>query len=130
MSKTKFIYIAILMMLPFEGISQEMVNDLQNILIRNVTVIDQTGRTDEVVVNLLIKQNKLNLVTKDKVEMKQADITFDAKNGYVLGQLEVGELAGFIILGEDPRRQHPENCVNEVRQKDRTFYIRLKNTQL
>jgi phosphate-selective porin OprO/OprP len=103
MSKTKFIYIAILMMLPFEGISQEMVNDLQNILIRNVTVIDQTGRTDEVVVNLLIKQNKLNLVTKDKVEMKQADITFDAKNGYVLGQLEVGELAGFIILGEDPR---------------------------
>jgi hypothetical protein len=26
--------------------------------------------------------------------------------------------------------QHPENCVNEVRQKDRTFYIRLKNTQL
>jgi hypothetical protein len=25
--------------------------------------------------------------------------------------------------------QHPENCVNEVRQKDRTFYIRLKNTQ-
>jgi hypothetical protein len=27
-------------------------------------------------------------------------------------------------------RQQPENCVNEVRQKDRTFYIRLKNTQL
>jgi hypothetical protein len=27
-------------------------------------------------------------------------------------------------------RQYPENCVNEVRQKDRTFYIRLKNTQL
>jgi phosphate-selective porin OprO/OprP len=91
------------MMIPFGGISQEMVNDLQNILIRNVTVIDQTGRTDDVVVNLLIKQKKLNLVTKDKVEMKQADITFDAKNGYVLGQLEVGELAGFIILGEDPR---------------------------
>jgi hypothetical protein len=22
-------------------------------------------------------------------------------------------------------RQHPENCVNEVRQKDRTFYIRV-----
>jgi hypothetical protein len=29
-----------------------------------------------------------------------------------------------------PDRQYPENCVNEVRQKDRTFYIRLKNTQL
>jgi hypothetical protein len=28
------------------------------------------------------------------------------------------------------RWQYPENCVNEVRQKDRTFYIRLKNTQL
>jgi hypothetical protein len=28
------------------------------------------------------------------------------------------------------KRQYPENCVNEVRQKDRTFYIRLKNTQL
>jgi putative transposase len=34
------------------------------------------------------------------------------------------------IPGFQFKRQHPENCVNEVRQKDRTFYIRLKNTQL
>jgi hypothetical protein len=36
----------------------------------------------------------------------------------------------FIILPFVNKRQYPENCVNEVRQKDRTFYIRLKNTQL
>jgi hypothetical protein len=36
-------------------------------------------------------------------------------------------LKGAILL---KKWQHPENCVNEVRQKDRTFYIRLKNTQL
>jgi len=104
MLKTKFLYIAILMMIPFLVISQDMINDLQNILIRNVTVIDQAGASQDVVVSILIRDKKLKLVTRDKVDLKQADIAFDAKGGYILGQIEVGSEAGFIILDQDPRK--------------------------
>ena len=103
MSKTKFLYTAILMMIPFWGISQEMVNDLQNILIRNVTVIDQNRRTEDVLVSILIKNKILELVSHDKISLNRADIAFDAKQGFILGQLEVGSPAGFIILDQDPR---------------------------
>lgn len=52
---------------------------MQNILIRNVTVIDQTGKTEDEVVSILIRDKKLKLVSRDKIELKEADIAFDAK---------------------------------------------------
>ena len=91
-------------MFPFEGISQDVINDLQNILISNVTVIDQAGTSEDVVVSILIRAKKLKLVTRDKVDLNEADIAFDAGGGYILGQLEVGSEAGFIILDQDPRK--------------------------
>jgi phosphate-selective porin OprO/OprP len=103
MIKTKLFRAAILMMIPFWGLSQELITDMQNILIRNVTVIDQTGKTEDVIVSILIKQKKLELVSQDKIDLTKADIAFDAKGGFVLGRLELGSLAGFIILDQDPR---------------------------
>ena len=90
-------------MIPFWGLTQELIADMQNILIRNVTVIDQTGKTEDEVVSILIRDKKLKLVSRDKIELKEADIAFDAKGGFVLGRLELGSLAGFIILDQDPR---------------------------
>ncbi|MGB5480774.1 MAG: hypothetical protein WBM91_06835, partial [Eudoraea sp.] len=103
MLKTKFLYAAILIMVPFFGITQDMINDLENILIRNVTVIDQERKSEDVVVSILIKQGKLNLVTQDKIAISKGDIAFDATGGFMLGALEVGMPAGFIILDQDPR---------------------------
>jgi phosphate-selective porin OprO/OprP len=103
MLKTKFLYTALLIMAPFWGISQDVINDLQNILIRNVTVIDQTGKAEDLLVELLLKQGKLSLVSQSKIALKEADIAFDANGGYILGQIEVGSEAGFIILDQDPR---------------------------
>ena len=103
MLKTKFLYAAILIMVPFFGITQDMINDLENILIRNVTVIDQERKSEDVVVSILIRDKKLKLVTRDKIELKEADIAFDAKGAFILGKLEVGNPAGFIILDRDPR---------------------------
>ena len=90
-------------MLPFLGNAQVMINDLEKILIRNVTVIDLGRETEDVVVSILIKQKKLELVTPDKIELQKADIAFDAKGGFILGNLKLGDLAGFIILNQDPR---------------------------
>ena len=103
MLKTKFLYIAILILLPFLGLCQDMINDMQSILIRNITVIDLGGETKDVVVSILIKDKKLVLVTQDKIAISKADITFDAQGGFILGKLEVGNLAGLIILDQDPR---------------------------
>jgi len=99
----KTICTMVLMIIPFLGNTQTIIDDFQNILIRNVTVIDQSGNTEDVVVSILIQDKKLNLVTRDRIKLKEADIAFDAKGGFILGKLEVGSLGGFIILDQDPR---------------------------
>ena len=99
----KTICTMVLMMIPFLGNTQNINDDIQNILIRNVTVMDQSGNTEDVVVSILIQDKKLKLVTRDKIKLKEADIAFDAKGGFILGKLEVGSLGGFIILDQDPR---------------------------
>ena len=103
MIRPKFLFITMLMMLPFFGITQDVIIDLENILIRNVTVIDQERKSEDVVVSILIKQGKLNLVTKDQIALSKDDIAFDATGGFIFGELEVGKPAGFIILDQDPR---------------------------
>lgn len=103
MLKIKRMYIIILMLIPFFGMTQDMINDKQNIMIRNVTVIDQSSATEDIVVNILIKDKKLDLMTKDKIPLEDSDIAFDAKGGFILGALEVGSLAAFLILDKDPR---------------------------
>ncbi len=80
-----------------------MMNDVQKILIRNVTVIDQARETKDVVVSILIDQKQPVLVTQDKVALSKADIAFDANGGFIHGKLEVGSPAAFIILDHDPR---------------------------
>jgi len=103
MFRAKFLYTAVLMMLPFFGSSQDRINDLQTILIRNVNVIDQSGRSEDVLVSILIKNKKLELVSQDKIALTKADIAFNARQGFILGQLELGSPAAFLILDQDPR---------------------------
>ena len=91
------------MILPFLGMSQDMINDMDKIMIRNVTVIDQSGKNADVVVSVLIEKKKLELITRDKIDLDQADIAFDAKGGFILGTIDVGSLATFLILDKDPR---------------------------
>lgn len=115
MLKTKFLYTAILMMIPILAVAQDMISDMQNILIRNITVIDLSGETKDAVVSILIEKKKLELVSQDKIALNKADIAFDAKGGFILGKLEVGSLAAFIILDQDPR-------VNEAVLLDTRLY--------
>ena len=103
MLKTKILFIVVLILVPFLGFAQDIIKDFERILIRNVTVIDQTNESEDVVVSILIDNKILELVSQDKIPLSEADITLDAKGGFILGKLEVGIPASFIILGEDPR---------------------------
>jgi hypothetical protein len=60
--------------------------------------------------------------------LKSKDKKKKAPKPFVEGQTSPTDQQGGAT--ENKKGQYPENCVNEVRQKDRTFYIRLKNTQL
>ncbi|MFC2094675.1 porin [Bacteroidota bacterium] len=103
MFKTKIICTVILIMFPLFGFAQDILKDFEKILIRNVTVIDQAGESEDMVVSILIEQKELELISQDMIPISEADITLDAKGGFVLGNLEVGTPAAFIILDQDPR---------------------------
>ncbi len=76
----------------------------ETVLIRNVTLIDQEGETDDVVVHVLIRDNKIDVVTKDEIAADTAELALNAQQGILLGNLEPGEPPSFIILSRDPRK--------------------------
>lgn len=75
----------------------------ENILLRNVTLMDPTGKTEDRVVNILIRGRKLEVITEDKVSRDEAEQIINANGGFIVGKLEVGEFPSFMILSDDPR---------------------------
>ena len=74
-----------------------------DILIRNVTMIDPAGKAEDRQVNILIRDQKLEVITEDKMSRKEADQVINAKGGFIVGKLELGELPNFMVLSADPR---------------------------
>jgi phosphate-selective porin OprO/OprP len=87
----------------FASVSHAQIVDPQNVLIRNVQLIEGGEKTEGISVNILIKDNKLEVVTKDEVPIEEAAMAVDARGGYLFGQLKIGETPSFIILNQDPR---------------------------
>jgi phosphate-selective porin OprO/OprP len=75
----------------------------ETILIRNVHLFEGTGTVEPVLVNVVIKKGRLKLISKDRIPTSQADLVFDGAGGTLLGRLDTGDLAGFMILDQDPR---------------------------
>jgi phosphate-selective porin OprO/OprP len=78
---------------------------LGSVLIRNVRLSDPKARAEHVVVSLLVKQGKLEIVTQDEIPAEEADLALDAANGVLLGKLELGQPPSFLILDVDPRQE-------------------------
>ena len=77
--------------------------DPQNVLIRNVHLVAADEKDEEFVVNILIRGNKLEVVSKDPIPVGEGANAIDGREGYVLGNLVVGETPSFIILNQNPR---------------------------
>ena len=95
--------LALLILAGMPGLEAQPSATPDDILLRNVILIDPTGQTQDRSVNILIRAGKLNLVTEDKVPGDEAAQVIDAANGFVLGKLVVGEPPNFMILSDDPR---------------------------
>ena len=74
-----------------------------DILIRNITMIDPAAKAEDRLVNILIRDQKLEVITEDKISRKEADQVINAQGGFIVGKLEVGEPPNFMILSADPR---------------------------
>lgn len=76
----------------------------QKIIIRNVTFVDPEKAGRSTTANLVITNKLFDLVTQDNIDVSHGDIIFDAQQGFILGALESGKIANFMILDEDPHK--------------------------
>jgi len=75
----------------------------ERVLIRNVIIFDPKGVTEDKVVNILLRENRLDIVTEDKISREEADMVVNANGGIIMGKLEIGQKPSFIVFNEDPR---------------------------
>lgn len=75
----------------------------EDILVRNVVLIDPSAEAEDRVVNILIRDRKLEVVTEDKISRDEAEQVVNADRGFIVGKLELGEEPSFMIFREDPR---------------------------
>jgi phosphate-selective porin OprO/OprP len=78
--------------------------DPQNVLIQNVYIVAADSNEDDSPVNVLVRDNKLEIVTRDEVSLEDGTVTVDAEGGFLLGALKVGETPSFLILDENPAK--------------------------
>lgn len=76
----------------------------ESLIIRNVHVITNSSDSSLYLVNLLISDNVLELVSSEELSKTDEIEVWDADGGYLLGNLVVNRAPRFIILTEDPRK--------------------------
>jgi phosphate-selective porin OprO/OprP len=84
------------------GDALAQVVDPQNVLIRNVHLIEPGKDGDPVVVNILIQNNLLEIVSEDEIVVPDGVVPVNAANGYLLGEMVTGATPKFIILDANP----------------------------
>ncbi len=93
-----------MVILPLTAMAQSsVVTTPETVLVRNVTLIDYKGEKEDTFINILIRDGKLNVVTQDDIAADSAILALDAQQGILMGKLEIGELANFLILARDLR---------------------------
>ena len=101
--RLRFFAPAVLFLLALQLSSVAHTADPSKVLIKDVYLLDPQGETDDVVVDILITDKKLDIVTQDDIAPEAAGIVLDAQSGFLLGRLNLGERPSFVILAEDPR---------------------------
>ena len=74
------------------------------VLLQNVTLLDRAGKTGDVLVNILIRDRKVDVVTQEEIATDTVEHAFDARKGVLLGKLDPGQPPSFLILDGDPRK--------------------------
>ena len=70
-------------------------------MITNVYVLEGSEEREAVLVNILIRDNTLELVSPDAIPIDESVTPVDGREGYLLGRLSIGETPSFIILNQN-----------------------------
>jgi phosphate-selective porin OprO/OprP len=76
--------------------------DPQNVLLRNVHIVQGAEAESPKLVSILIRNNVLELVSPDEIPKQDGLTAVDGRNGFLLGNLVVGQTPSFLILNQDP----------------------------
>jgi phosphate-selective porin OprO/OprP len=71
-----------------------------------VYLVGNAGAENDLLVNLLIIDGRLKVVTRDEIRMSKTRITIDAKNGFLMGNLLIGDAPSFLILDQNPHENY------------------------
>ena len=82
--------------------AQAQIVDPRNVMITNVYVVEGSEEREAVLVNILIRDNTLELVSPDAIPIDESVTPVDGREGYLLGRLSIGESPSFIILNQNP----------------------------
>ncbi len=88
-------------LLVFVDVALGQVFDPENVRIENVNLASESSVGG--LVNLLISDNKLELVSEDRIGLPNGFTSLDADGGFLIGNLSIGQPPDFIILSIDPR---------------------------
>ena len=97
----KIVSVIMIMLLATAALAET--NLFDRLLIRNAVLIDDDEKQDRVI-HLVVSKGELSLVTTDAVPEESGDHIIDARNGVILGRLDLGEPASLMILDQDPRK--------------------------
>ena len=93
---------AVVLLLLLGSAAFGQVVDPRNVLIREVNLLvpGEAGKT--IIVNILIRDNILELVSEDEIPVPDGIVPVNAANGYLLGETVIGVPPKFIILDGNP----------------------------
>lgn len=97
-----FLLIILICVLCF-SVLETQAADFERIIIRNVRMIDPAEKAEDRIVQILIEDKKLSLVTEDTISRENSDLVVDANMGVLIGSLKLGTPSSFMIFAEDPR---------------------------
>ncbi|MCK5878286.1 MAG: hypothetical protein KAH24_00795 [Holophagae bacterium] len=99
-SFTSFIVLSCLLFFP---VLEVQAADFNRVIIRNVKIVDLSEIVDDKIVQILIEDGTLSLVTEDPIAREESDLVIDADKGVLMGGLKPGARPSFMIFAKDPR---------------------------
>ena len=96
----KLLVLLLVILLSPAGIAQP---GTATIIVENVVIPNMNNPEEDRLVNIIIKDGLLDIVTESGVPEEPGVPAYDAEKGVLIGRLTIGEPAAFLVLGEDPR---------------------------
>ena len=99
---TVVLRLSVVLALTMASAFQVSAAEVQDLIVHNVHIVRPDGQAGTDLASIRIKQGILDLVSTDQIVAEDGTQVLDANEGYLLGNLTVGDAPKFMILNKDP----------------------------